>query len=145
MTILCEIINNKNMKKIKIIKLLLSIILIINLFCLGYTFAGDDISKEWFTIEVSDYTPMWKWTIGGSTLSEKAKELSDLVIDVLMVPIGVIALLIISIWAGYMIFYNWKEEFLTKWRSMIFTWFLALFIALCSAYIIKAVLYMLYS
>jgi hypothetical protein len=62
-----------------------------------------------------------------------------------MVAIWVVSLLVVSIWAWYMIFYNWKEEFLTKWRNMIYTWLLALIIALCSFYIINLVRYILYT
>lgn len=140
--ILCQIINFLNMiKKIKVV-LFISIILWFSQF---YEVKGSsNFSDPWFTIETKKITPIWKWNVEWSTLKEKAADLSRTVIDVLMIPIWVIALLIISVWAWYMIIYNWKEEFLTKWRNMITTWFLALFIALSSAYIIKAVIYIIY-
>ncbi len=106
--------------------------------------AGSDFWKPDFTIDVKKITPMWKDNIPGATLQEKTDNFLIDVIEILMVSIWVISLFVVSIWAGYMIFYNWKEDFLTKWRNMIFTWFLALFIALTSYYLINLVRYILY-
>lgn len=106
---------------------------------------SSDFSSKDFTITTSDITPIWADKVPWGTLKTKADNFLVDVIWILMVAIWVIALLVVTIWAGYMIFYNWKEEFLTKWRNMIYTGFLALFIALSSYYLMNLVRYILYS
>lgn len=133
------------MTKNIIIKILLVLPIVLVFFIGNKVNSDSDFSKPTFTITVDDLTPMWRANVPWSTLEEKANNLLLDIIEILMVAIWVIALLVVSIWAGYMIFYNWKEEFLTKWRSMIFTWLLALFIALCSYYIMNLVRYILYN
>lgn len=132
---------------IKIIKVIIFILISTLgwLFQSNQVFCDSNFSKPTFTITTSDLTPIWADKLDWWTLEEKADDLLLKIIKLLMVSIWVISLLVVTIWAGYMIFYNWKEEFLTKWRNMIYTWFLALFIALCSYYLMNLVSYILYS
>jgi hypothetical protein len=106
----------------------------------------NDFASDQFIVPIWDITwNIWHTKIDWATLEKKTNNLLILIIEILMVAIWVIALFIISIWAGYMIFYNWNEEFLKKWRNMISTGFLALFIALSSYYIMNLVRYILYN
>lgn len=104
-----------------------------------------DFSSPEFEINVSDFTPMGRDIVEGDSLKTKSENLLLEIIEILMVSIWVISLLVISIGAWYMIFYNWKEDFLTKWRNMIYTGLLALLIALSSFYIINLIRYILYN
>lgn len=140
------------MKKNIITRLIIaSFILLLNLWVAYwyddsvYDTNPSNFSSTDFTINVSDFTPMWHDNIEGDTLKAKSESLLLEIIEVLMVSIWVISLLVVSIWAGYMIFYNWKEDFLTKWRNMIYTGLLALLIALSSFYIINLIRYILYN
>lgn len=132
---------NKNL----IVKVFLILSLFSGLFFTNDTFSSWKIDSPDFTVDLTSITPIGKGNFEWTTLTSKTNDLLGQVINTLMVAIWVISLLVISVWAGYMIFYNWKEDFLTKWRSMIFTGFLALFIALSSFYIINLIRYILYS
>jgi hypothetical protein len=135
------------MKKNIFTKICLSLVLVSSLLLINdVSLAWDsDFSSTNFKVSVSKFSPLSNSIIPGDTLYDKADNLLLTIIELLMVAIWVIALLVISIWAWYMIFYNWKEDFLTKWRNMIYTWFLALIIALSSFYIINLVRYILYT
>lgn len=133
------------MKKNIIIKICLIFSLFSGLLMINEVNSSSDFSKTDFWISVSDFSPLSATLIPWDTLADKADNLLLTVIELLMVAIWVVSLLVVSIWAWYMIFYNWKEEFLTKWRNMIYTWLLALIIALCSFYIINLVRYILYT
>jgi len=144
----CEIINLKNMIN-KIIKNVFLVILIfMNIFFVvkvNWASWGSDFTKPTFTINVWDIIwHIWPDNITWDTLETKTNNLLIKIIEMLMVAIWVIALFIVSVWAWYMIIYNWNEEFLKKWRNMIYTGFLALFIALSSYYIMNLVRYILY-
>ncbi len=129
-----------------IIKFLLFSLIFINAFFVVKVYWGDNFSDIFFTVDVKNITSgIWMDSVSWGTLDSKANNLFDQIREILMVAIWVISLFVVSIWAWYMIFYNWKEEFLTKWRSMIYTGFLALFIALTSYYIMNFVRYILYN
>ncbi|NDK07709.1 hypothetical protein EOM39_00510 [Candidatus Gracilibacteria bacterium] len=130
--------------KIKI-TLLFFISILFGFFQFTQVEGDSDFSKPTFTITTSDIAPIGADKVPGGTLKQKADNFLVDVIGILMVSIGVIALLVVTIGAGYMIFYNGKEEFLTKGRNMIYTGFLALFIALSSYYLMNLVRYILYS
>lgn len=131
----------------KIIKKLFLVILIfMNIFFVVKVNWSDDFAKDTFTVKVWDIIwNIWPQNIDWSTLEDKTNNLLIQVIEILMVAIWVIALFVVSVWAWYMIIYNWNEEFLKKWRNMIYTGFLALFIALSSYYLMNLVRYILYS
>ncbi|MDD3302801.1 MAG: hypothetical protein PHN31_04530 [Candidatus Gracilibacteria bacterium] len=105
-----------------------------------------DFSSTDFTINTND-------VIGGmgvdpdpsSTLQGKFDGLLGKIINTLMISIGAVAMVVMSIGAGYMIIYNGQEELLTKGRKMFFSGILALVIALSSYYIVNLVRYILYN
>lgn len=62
-----------------------------------------------------------------------------------MIAIWVISLLVMTIWAWYMIFYHWQDELLSKGKSIFNSWIIALIVALSSYYIVSLVRLILYS
>lgn len=100
-----------------------------------------------FMIKTKDFTPWNKsynrsWTLD---LTGTTNNLLSTIIQNLMVAIWVIALLVMSIWAWYMIFYHGQDEMLSKWKTMFTTWITALVIALSSYYLVSLVRYILYT
>ncbi len=67
------------------------------------------------------------------------------IIQKLMIAIWVISLLVMTIWAWYMIFYHWQDELLSKGKSIFNSWIIALIVALSSYYIVSLVRLILYS
>lgn len=131
----------------KIIKKVFLVFLIfMNVFFVLKVNWDSNFAKDTFTVEVWNIIwNIWPQNIPWSTLEDKTNNLLIQVIEILMVAIWVIALFVVSVWAWYMIIYNWNEEFLKKWRNMIYTGFLALFIALSSYYLMNLVRYILYN
>ena len=62
-----------------------------------------------------------------------------------MIAIWAISLLVMTIWAWYMIFYHWQDELLSKGKSIFNAWIIALIVALSSYYIVSLVRLILYS
>ncbi len=130
----------------KILKNLFLVVLIfVNLFFVVKVNWDDDFWSANFDVKVSEFTwDTWMDIQDWETLEDKTNGLLNRIIEILMVAIWVISLFVVSVWAWYMIMYNWNEEFLKKWRNMVYTGFLALFIALTSYYLINLVRYILY-
>ncbi len=97
-----------------------------------------------FMINTNDITP-WNKTYDTWDLTGTTNNLLSTIIQNLMVAIWVIALLVMSIWAWYMIFYHWQDEMLSKWKTMFTTWITALVIALSSYYLVSLVRFILYN
>jgi len=103
----------------------------------------DNFAGPAFTIKVDDIIP------GGHIEWKNAKEVTNkllgTIIQSLMIPLWAIALLIMTIWAWYMIFYHWQDELLSKWQSIFNSWLIALIIALSAYYMVSLVRFILYS
>ena len=106
-------------------------------------YAADGFASPDFTINVDEITPAKhiKW----SDTKEVTNKLLGTIVQSLMIPLWAIALLIMTIWAWYMIFYHWQDELLSKWKSIFNSWLIALIIALSSYYIVSLVRFILYS
>lgn len=65
-------------------------------------------------------------------------------IQKLMIALWVIALFVMTIWAWYIIFNMWEDQYRTKWISIFTGWLIALVVALCSYYMVNAIAYILY-
>ena len=96
-----------------------------------------------FTINVNEIAPADR--VEWNNINEVTNNLLGTIIQSLMVPLWAIALLIMTIWAWYMIFYHWQDELLSKWKSIFNSWLIALVIALGSYYIVSLVRFILYS
>ncbi len=102
----------------------------------------DDFTSPWFKIPVNQLFPWsryWKqdnyvWNI---------KEFFMDIIQKLMIGLGAIALIIIVIWASFMILYHGEESMITKWKSIFSWWIIALVVALSAYYLVEIVKYLL--
>lgn len=124
----------------------LVVLIFMNIFFVFKVNWNDNFWSSDFNVKVSDFTwNTWMDIQDWETLKQKTNGLLNKIIKMLIVAIWVIALFVVSVWAWYMIMYNWNEEFLKKWRNMVYTGFLTLFIALTSYYLMNLVRYILYS
>jgi hypothetical protein len=115
----------------------------INFIC--NTFASSDFTSPWFTIDVNTITPWKNDLIVWWSVEKTVNNILWTTIQALMIPLWAIALLVMTIWAGYMIFYHWQDELLSKWKSIFNAWLIGLVIALSSYYIVSLVRFILYS
>lgn len=67
------------------------------------------------------------------------------IIQKLMIWLGSISLLIMSIWAWFMILYSGHDELLSKWKSIFNAWIIALVVALLSYYLVSLLRFVLYT
>lgn len=82
--------------------------------------------REWWNIERK--LQNWLWTI----------------IQRLMVPFWVLAVLVMVIWAGFMILSNWNDETLNKWKKIFKMSIFSLCLALSSYVAVELLKYALY-
>lgn len=102
-----------------------------------------DLTSSDFEINVSDISPwiVWKW----ANTSERVNWLLGTIIQTMMIALWVLSVLIMTIWAWYMILHNWQDELLSKWKSIFMSWVYAMIIALTSYYLIAIVRFLLYN
>jgi len=129
-------------------KILLVVVMFIGLFSLwgiiNTTYAGNNISSSDFEINVSTLSP-WSTALGSSWGSKKVAEgILGKLIEKLIIAFWVIALLIMTIGAGYMIIYSWQDEFLSRWKYIFTSWLVSLAVALSAGMIVKLMAYILY-
>ena len=103
----------------------------------------DCIDKENFMIDTSLFSPGWDWL-----KKWESKDTINFVlwtlIQKLMIGLWIIALLIMTIWAWYMIAYHGEDELLSKWKNIFIAWITSLVVALSAYYLISLVWYLLY-
>ena len=96
-------------------------------------------------IETGLFSVGWKELKDGTTTSkELINKWLGTIIQKLMIALWVISLLIMTVWAWYIILYHWEDEYLTKWKWIFTAWLVSLVIALSSYYIVNAIAYILY-
>lgn len=103
------------------------------------------IEKADFTIWVDDI--YGEKEIDDGTEGDTNKLVNKLlwtIIQNLMIAMGSISLLIMTIWAWYMIFYNWQDDILSKWKSIFTWWLIALGVALTSYYMVAIIRFVLF-
>lgn len=104
----------------------------------------DAICSDKFMIPTNDFSPGWEWLNKNS--SEKTINwFMTVLIKKLMVALGSLALLIMVVWAWFMIFAMWKDENLNKWKTIFKAWLISLAIALSSYYMVSFLSYILYT
>jgi len=127
--------------------ILLGICFILWLFASCFTpiYSDGDITDEWFTIDVTDFTP------GGTQFLSEDSDTSSTVNSVLVtvlekmiVIFWVLAVFIMTIGAGYMIIYHGQDEFLSKWKSIFTAGIISLAVALSAGVIVRIFAYILY-
>ncbi len=133
-------------KKFSILVLLASLLAVSFSFSAFATDAANDMTDAWFQIDVKTFTP------GGGDLFMKGEGTYGMInvllwntIQYLMIAMGTLALLTMTIGAGYMIIHAGNDEMLSKGKSIFTSGLIALAVALSSYYIVALVRYLLYS
>lgn len=105
------------------------------------------LDQPTFEINVSwgDGLTPWKLWMEWESLEERANWILGTIMQRLMIALWVLSVLIMTIWAWYIILNNWQDELLSKWKSIFMAWIYAMLIALTSYYLIAIVRYMLYA
>lgn len=104
----------------------------------------DAICSDKFEIDTKLFSP--GWTGLNKASSEKTINwFMTVLIKKLMVALGSLALLIMVVWAWFMIFAMWKDENLNKWKTIFKAWLISLAIALSSYYMVSFLSYILYT
>lgn len=104
----------------------------------------DAICSDKFMIPTNDFSPGW----AGLNKNSSEKTINwfmTVLIKKLMVALGSLALLIMVVWAWFMIFAMWKDENLNKWKTIFKAWLISLAIALSSYYMVSFLSYILYT
>lgn len=103
----------------------------------------EDISSSGFEIRTGDLFP-WakpadKWSVTANTNFYLSK-----IIQMLMILLGSASLLIMTVWAGYMIMYHGQDELLSKGKSIFTAGIIALVVAGSSYYLVSAMRFLLF-
>lgn len=108
-----------------------------------------NVSTQEFMIDVWKISPWWdnvSWVkILGTTWEASLKTALQAIIENLIISIWAIAVLVMTVWGGYMIFDWWDWALLWKWKTMFKVWIIAVSIALASWILVKFVAYLLYT
>ena len=106
--------------------------------CISWTICSPD-----FKISVGNISPWMR--VHWSTAEKSANYVLWTIIQRLMVGLWSVSLLIMTVWAWYMILYTWQDELLTKWKSIFMSWIISLVVALSSYYIVTLLRFILYN
>jgi hypothetical protein len=66
------------------------------------------------------------------------------IIQTLMIALWSLALLIMTVGAGYIVLHHGQDELLSKWKSIFMSWVYALVVALSSYYLVAIFRYILF-
>jgi len=88
---------------------------------------------------------IYTWDSDSTTWDATTTNFLKTVITKLTVWIWFTALFIMTIGWAYMIFSNWQDELLKKWKSIFMAWIIWIIIALASWLIMRVVIYLLYN
>ena len=108
--------------------------------------------QSWNCLNTSDFkinTSTFKmWSLGvdsGKTSWQNANFLLATVISKLMIAMWVLAVLIMTIGAGYMVLYHGRDDMLSKWKTIFNYGMLAVALALCSYILVAILRFILYN
>lgn len=111
----------------------------------NYSYWSDDLTQSDFSLNPSTFSPSTSTLIWSSDMSWTVTEILIKVIDILIIAFWVLALLVMTIWAWYMIIYHGQEEFLSKWKTIFNAWLISLIIAFSAWMIISFINYLIYN
>lgn len=105
--------------------------------------SSDDLTSPDFIINVNDISPwiVWKW----NNTNERINWLLWTFIQKMMIALWSLSILIMTVWAWYIVFHNWQDELLSKWKSIFMAWVYAMIVALSSYLLVSIVRYILYT
>ena len=103
----------------------------------------NDVRSPDFMIDVWQIYP---WIKSDTTWSENiANWILWNIIQNMMIALWALSILVMTIWAWYMILHSWQEDMLSRWKTIFMSWIYAMVIALASYYLIAAIRFLLYS
>jgi hypothetical protein len=105
------------------------------------------INSQDFEIRVSDIAPGGQFVAkqGFTKTSEVVNFILGTIIQKLMIALWSLALIIMTIWAWYMILAHGQDELLSKWKSIFISGIISLIVALSSYYLVSFIRFILYS
>lgn len=101
------------------------------------------MDRSSFKINTDNFS-LWKKNLKWTTWTQTINKTFWVIIQQLMIILWTLSLVVISIWAWFMMLSHWDDSTLTKWKNTIKWWIIALVVALSSYYIINMVWYILY-
>jgi len=125
------------------------IFLMLSILILGLSFsyapisASQDISGTWFTIDVWTITPTDTTNLSWNS-SDVIEALGTTIITKLITAFWVLSLLVMTIWAWFMIIYHGQDELLSRWKSIFSYGLISLVVALSAWFLVNFVSYLLY-
>jgi hypothetical protein len=107
----------------------------------------DCINSQGFKISVSKIAPGGDFVADEwlKTTPEVVNFVLGTIIQKLMIALGSLALIIMTIWAGYMILAHGQDELLSKWKSIFISGITSLVVALSAYYLVSFIRFILYS
>lgn len=131
-------------------KVILSLFLILNIFFSSNLVFADDTKKldsSSFQIDVSSSGGIlgWMWFTPEGDTSQVINRTLGTIIQKLMVALWVLAVLIMTVWAGYIIMYHGQDELLSKGKSIFMAGVTSLVVALSSYYLVSILRFILYN
>jgi len=115
----------------------------VSFFWISEVFAVGDITDSSFQINVGNFIPGWSSFIE-SNAEDTVNNVLLTVLEKLLIVFWAFAVLIMTIWAGYMIIYHGQDEFLSKWKSTFMSGIIALAVALSAGVIVRLFALLLY-
>lgn len=101
-----------------------------------------------FKINVGSITPgsvnQSSDTVVGTDVQTTVNNFLENIITQLIIAFWVLALLVMTIGAGFMIIYHGQDELLTRWKSIFSYGLISLVVALSAGFLVQLVSYLLY-
>jgi hypothetical protein len=103
------------------------------------------LDQPTFSIWVNDLIGVWFQKKAWDDTSNTINRTLWTIIQKLMVALWVLSVLIMTVWAGYIIMYHGQDELLSKGKSIFMSGVTALIVALSSYYIVSILRFILYN
>lgn len=119
--------------------------------CLVWIFMVSDVWATGFTtdkfmINTSDFTISGeasdlKW----GTAQETIQKTLGTIIQKMMIGIWIVSFVILVVWAAFMIFAAWEDEYVNRWKSIFTAGMIALIVSLLSYYMVALVRFLVFT
>jgi hypothetical protein len=96
-------------------------------------------------IPTSKFSPGWTSFVAKWWAKKTMNSFFTTLIQKLMIALWSLALLIMVVWAWFMMFAMWKDDNLNKWKTIFKAGIIALVIALSSYFMVSFLSFILYS
>lgn len=103
------------------------------------------IDQSSFTLDTGDIFGGISATASATDTRTGTNMLLGTIIEKLMVALGILSVLIMTVWGGYIILYHGQDELLSKGKSIFMSWVVALVVALSSYMIVGLLRFILYN